>query len=716
MSMPERLDAGRAFPLGATWDGLGVNFAVSSANAARIQVCIFDREGKREIARHDLPERTNDVWHGYLPGAAPGLVYGLRAHGPYEPHNGHRFNPHKLLLDPYARKLTGALRWTDALFGYRIHSSRADLSFDRRDSAPAMVKAVVTDDSFPWDDDRRPAIPWGQTVLYEAHVRGLTQLLEVIPAAERGTFGALTHPFVVEHLKRLGITAIELMPVHAFLQDRFLLQKGLSNYWGYSTLAFFAPEPRYLAAGSCNDLRMAIRRLHAAGIEVILDVVFNHTCEGNEMGPTLSWRGLDNAAYYRLSEDKRRYFDDTGTGNTLDLSRPAVMQMVLDSLRWWARSYRVDGFRFDLCATLGRDAHNAFSTHASFFNTLRQDPELAPLKMIAEPWDVGPDGYQLGHHPPGFAEWNDRYRDAVRRYWRGDSGMRPELASRLSGSADLFGSASRRPWASVNYVASHDGMTLQDLVSYSHKHNEANGEENRDGQGDDHSADWGAEGQTPDPAIVERRERVKRSMLLTVFGSLGTPMLLAGDEFGRTQQGNNNAYCQDNAVSWVDWKLAASDSGATLIRFVTRLIALRGAINVLDPRRFLHGREVIMPGLVDIDWYDERGVQLAPEDWQNTEGRALIMYLAERAKPESARAAAVLLNASDVALRFNLLKTLDWRVLADSALPEQGETVVSEGVYTLKDHAAALATGVTVAAKEPSQNESHNSDTIRSTG
>ena len=689
-SLPERLEAGNSYPLGATWNGLGINFAVFSRHATRMQLCIFDSSGRREVHRYDLPERTDDIWHGYLPGAMPGLVYGFRAHGPYEPQHGHRFNPHKLLLDPYAKGLLGTLKWTDAVYGYRANSPRGDLSFDRRDSAPAMVKSVVMHDNFDWGDDRRPNTPWRDTVIYEAHVRGLTKLLHDVRAPERGTFAALTHPRLIEHLKRLGITAIELMPIHAFLQDRELLQKKLTNYWGYNTLSFFAVEPRYLANGDANEARMAIRRLHAAGIEVILDVVYNHTCETRETGPTVCWRGLDNASYYRLRENDRRYYaDDTGTGNTLDLSNPRVLQMVMDSLRYWARSFHIDGFRFDLSVTLGRENHG-FDSGSGFFDALRQDPELSQLKLIAEPWDMGPGGYQLGSHPPGFAEWNDKYRDTMRRYWRGDSGMRPEVARRLSGSADVFGhDGIRQPWASVNFIASHDGMTLQDLVSYSRKHNEANREENADGASENWSGNWGEEGPSQDPQRVALRERVKRSMLLTVFAAIGTPMLLAGDECARTQRGNNNPYCQDNETSWLDWKLARTPEQSALRDFVARLIAIRREHPVFRARQFLHGHHQLAPGVLDIDWLDERGERLSPGDWDNESGRALVMALAGEGT-EQAEMACVLMNASDTALDFHLPAGFGWRVLIDSAAPETMPQDISAPSYRLADRAAAI--------------------------
>ena len=689
--LPERLEAGQPWPLGASWNGLGVNFAVFSRHATRMQLCLFDSSGRKEIMRYDMPERTDEVWHGYLPDAMPGVAYGYRAHGPYEPQNGHRFNPHKLLLDPYAKELLGTVHWTDAMFGYRVHSPRSDLSFDRRDSAPAMVKAIVTHDAFDWSEDRRPRTPFGDTVIYEAHVRGLTRLLEEVRPPERGTFAALSHPFVIDHLKRLGVTAIELLPIHAYLQDRELLQKKLTNYWGYNTLSFFTVEPRYLATGNANEGRMAIRRLHAAGIEVILDVVYNHTCEGSHTGPTLCWRGLDNASYYRLQDNDRRYcVNDTGTGNTVNLSNARVLQMVMDSLRYWARSFRVDGFRFDLGATLGREPHG-FDRGAGFFDALRQDPELSRLKLISEPWDIGPGGYQLGNHPPGFAEWNDKYRDTIRRYWRGDPGMRPEVARRLSGSADLFGvDGARKPWASVNFVTAHDGFTLTDLVSYNEKHNEANGEDNRDGASDNHSNNWGAEGATDDLDIEALRGRVKRSMLVTLFTALGTPMLLGGDEVGRTQGGNNNAYCQDNEISWFDWQHARRLENAALAAFVAKLIAIRHSHAVFRPAHFLHGHEQIAPGVLDIEWFDERGQRLSYGDWGNPQGRALIMALAGNSNGKR-EYAAVMMNASEFTLDFTLPQSFRWRLLVDSADPETPERDLAEGRYCLQDRSAAIA-------------------------
>ena len=689
--MADRLDPGSPYPLGANWDGLGVNFAIFSANATRMELCLFDPEGRREIARLDLPEMTDQVWHGYLPNAQPGQLYGFRAHGPYAPQNGHRFNPHKLLLDPYAKALFGHTRWSDALFAYRFASSRTDLSFDRRDSALAMPKAVVTADNFSWSDDKRPNTPWSDTVIYEAHVKGLTRLFDEVRPPERGTFAALTHPKIIDHLKRLGVTAVELLPVHAFLQDRNLLEKGLSNYWGYNTLSFFAPEPAYLSNGNSNEIRVAVRRLHAAGIEVILDVVYNHTCEGSELGPTLSWRGLDNASYYRLQADNPRYcVNDTGTGNTVNVSHARVLQMVTDSLRYWTQSYGIDGFRFDLGVTLGREP-SGFDPGSGFFDALRQDPVLSRVKLISEPWDIGPGGYQVGQHPPGFGEWNDHFRDGVRRFWRGDPDRRADLAARLSGSGDLFDHSGRRPWVSVNYIASHDGQPLQDIVSYEGKHNEANGEDNRDGHSENYSRNWGAEGPTDDPEIRARRESVKRAMLTTVMASLGTPMLMAGDEFGRTQQGNNNAYCQDNDISWVDWSLLEGERGAALSEFVGRLTTIRRNNRALASPYFLHGERELAPGLHDIDWFDERGQTMNEGDWHNPEGRALILRRAYRRPDGAIEAVALLLNGSEVELEFTLPGASGWRIVIDSADPAIFARPLNDAPYLVAAHAAVIA-------------------------
>ncbi|HVW73712.1 MAG TPA: glycogen debranching protein GlgX [Rhizomicrobium sp.] len=686
--IPKALDAGRPHPLGASWDGLGVNFAVFSAHAEKIEICLYDTNGRREVARLPLPEYTEEVWHGYLPHADPGLVYGLRAHGPYDPGHGHRFNPSKLLLDPYAKSVLGSLRWTDAVFGYRINSAKADLSMDRRDSASAMPKAVVVDDNFSWEDDRRPDTPWSETLIYEAHVRGMTKLFEQVPEQQRGTFAALSHPDIIKHLKKIGVTAIELMPVHAFLQDRRLLEKGLRNYWGYNTLAYFAPEPGYLANGNPRELRDLVRRYHAAGLEVILDVVYNHTCEGSELGPTLSWRGLDNASYYRLAENPRHTINDTGTGNTLNLSHPRVLQMVMDSLRYWATAYRIDGFRFDLGLTLGRQPWG-FDQQAGFFHAIRQDPLLSRLKLICEPWDVGPGGYQLGNFPPGFSEWNDRYRDTIRRYWRGDDGMRPELAARLGGSGDLFDTRRKKPRSSINFITCHDGATLEDLVSYEGKYNQANGEDNRDGAADNLSTNYGAEGPTGDPVILEYRERVKRAMLAALLGSLGTPMIQMGDECGRTQKGNNNAYCQDNELTWLDWSLTKSPRGRSLIDFVARLARARRRYATLHCDRYL-GAATLAPGITEQSWWDERGQELAPGDWDNHSTHVLCLRRACRNASGQIEITALLLNASPEQILFKVPGDLPWQLVFDTANPDAAAGPLNDKTYPVSDRAAVL--------------------------
>ncbi len=535
-----RVEPGHSYPLGATWDGSGVNFALFSANAEKVELCLFDPAGRREVARIPLPSYTHEVWHGYLPDATPGLLYGYRVHGPYDPARGHRFNPNKLLVDPYAKALSGTIRWSDAHFGYRVGSNRGDLSFDRRDNAFGMPRCRVVDPAFTWGQHVRPARLWADTVIYEAHVRGMTMLHPEIPADRRGTFEALSSPYVIDHLVRLGVTAIELMPVHAFVDERRLVDLGLRNYWGYNTLCFFAPHQAYLGSfGRISIFKTMVKRLHEAGIEVILDVVYNHTAEGNEMGPTLSFRGIDNASYYRLVPDDPRYYVDvTGCGNSLNLSHPRVLQMVTDSLRYWVTEMGVDGFRFDLATTLGRE-HYGFDPGGSFFDVIRQDPVIGRTKLIAEPWDTGPEGYRLGGYGPGWAEWNDRFRDTVRAFWRGDENVLPELATRLLGSSDLFEHQGRKAWASINFIASHDGFTLHDLVSYSEKHNWANKEENRDGHDHNLSANYGVEGPTDDDGIRAVRARQKRNLVATLLLSQGTPMILMGDEVGRTQDGNN---------------------------------------------------------------------------------------------------------------------------------------------------------------------------------
>jgi isoamylase len=669
--MTNRLLPGRPYPLGAHCDGDGVNFAVYAEHASRVDLCLFDVQGKHE-RRLPMAECVDGIWHGRLEGVGPGLLYGYRADGPYQPEEGHRFNSHKLLLDPYARQLAGQLRWHDALHGYRVGARRGDLSFDRRDSAAYVPKGVVCgDDGFDWGDDRPPRTSWSDTVIYETHLRGLTKLRHDVAEPLRGSFAALGQPAVIEHFKRLGISAIELLPVHAFVRDRVLIEQGLTNYWGYNTLSWFAPEPAYLSDGSRTELKWAVRELHAAGIEVILDVVYNHTCEGNEFGATLSLRGLANASYYRLlPEQPRFYINDAGCGNTVDLSHPRTIQLVMDSLRYWVQEYHVDGFRFDLATTLGRET-NGFDPGAGFFDALMQDPLLAQVKLIAEPWDIGPGGYQLGNHPPGFAEWNDRFRDDVRSYWRGEHGTRGALAARLQASAELFDHHCRRPYSSINFVTAHDGFTLHDTVSYERKHNYANGEGNRDGSNHNESRNWGVEGPSDEPAIVAIRERIKRNLLATLLFSHGTPMLLAGDEFGQTQRGNNNAYCQDNALSWLDWTLAKKPRGAALQDFLRRLIEIRRRHPLLRGDQFQHGQIEVLPGLFDIDWVDERGRDIDEQHWRNPVAHLLGLRRAGRLADGSVEVLLLLFNGDEKAHRFVLPKPrLSYQVLVDTAEPE----------------------------------------------
>lgn len=611
--MPHRMTAGRPAPLGATPDAHGVNFAVFSAHATRMVLCLFAEDG-RETLRIDLPERDGDVWHGHVAGLRPGQRYGYRAHGPYAPQDGHRFNPNKLLVDPYARALTGHPIWHDALYGY--DPAKGPESFSTLDSAPYVPKGIVVDPRFDWGADSPPDTPIEDSVIYEAHVKGLTRLHP--GASPPGTFAALASAPMLEHLTGLGVTAVELLPIHAFVDDKFLHDKGLTNYWGYQSLGFFAPDPRYHGVGGIAEFQSMVARLHAAGIEVILDVVYNHSCEGDETGPTLSFRGLDNASYYRLAPDRRRYVNDTGTGNTMNVDHPMVLRMIMDSLRYWVEVGHVDGFRFDLCATLGRTA-TGFDPGASFFNAIRQDPVLTRVKLIAEPWDIGPGGYQLGAFPPPFLEWNDRFRDTIRQFWRGDAGMVPRLADRITGSARQFDHSGRPANTSVNFVTAHDGFTLADVVSYAQRHNEANGEGNRDGHDANWSDNMGVEGPTADPAIMAARARRQRNMLATLMLAQGTPMLLAGDEIGNSQSGNNNAYAQDNEIGWVDW--TAPDMG--LRDFTAALIAFRKGHPILRQKHFLHARERAADGLPDLFWWREDGQEMGQADWEDA-GRRLL--------------------------------------------------------------------------------------------
>jgi glycogen operon protein len=619
-----RLSPGAPHPLGATWDGRGTNFALFSEHAEKVELCLFDRQGRREMERIALPERTEDVWHGYLNDVAPGQPYGYRVYGPYQPERGFRFNCNKLLLDPYAKQLAGRLVWSDAHFGYRAGSARDDLSFDRRDNARGMPKAVVIDEAFTWGEERRPATPWEDTIIYEAHVKGLTQQREDVPPAWRGNFRGLTAPAVVDHLKRLGVTAIELLPIHAFVDDRHLIERGLSNYWGYNTIGFFAPDARYALDGPLDTFRSTVSRLHDAGIEIILDVVYNHTAEGNHLGPTLSFRGIDNTSYYRLLPDQPRYYDDfTGCGNALNLTHPRVLQMVMDSLRHWVEICRVDGFRFDLATTLGRGP-NGFDRGAAFFAAIRQDPVLAGVKLIAEPWDLGPGGYQVGGFPAGWSEWNDQFRRTLRRYWWGDGKLLGELGGRMTGSAHLFDHDSRSPRSSINHVTVHDGFTLADLVSYERKHNEANGEDNRDGSDENHSTNCGVEGPTNDPDIVEMRRQMRRNLLSSLMLAQGVPLLLAGDEVGNSQNGNNNAYCQDNPIGWVDWSGLGLE-GEDMTALLADLAELRRRFSQLRRRRWVHGRRA--DGSFGVLWLTPLATEMTEQDWNFPEGRFLSYVL-----------------------------------------------------------------------------------------
>ncbi|MEZ5818754.1 MAG: glycogen debranching protein GlgX [Hyphomicrobiaceae bacterium] len=691
-----RINAGRPYPLGATHDGSGVNFALFSANATRVELCLFDDRGVRETARIPLPENTDEVWHGHVPGLKPGQLYGYRVHGPWAPDAGHRFNHHKLLLDPYAKAHKGPLTWDDAVYGYQIGAAEGDLAIDNRDSAPFVPKCVVIETaarwrpSFSWRRETRPRTPWAETVIYEAHVKGMTARHPAVPTRHRGTFAGLAHPAVIEHLAKLGVTAIELLPVHAYCDDRHLVEKGLGNYWGYNTLSFFAPSQRYIpSGGDANQLKLMVHRLHEAGIEVILDVVYNHTAEGNHLGPTLSFRGIDNASYYVLADDPRFYFDTTGCGNTVNLEHPRVLQLVMDSLRYWVEEGHVDGFRFDLATSLGREGR-AYRQTASFLDAVRQDPVLANVKLIAEPWDLGIDGYQLGNFPPGWAEWNGRFRDDLRSYWKGDTGFLPGMATGLLASAGLFDKRGRRSWSSINFATAHDGFTLADLYAYGDKHNEANAEDNNDGHDDNRSWNCGVEGPTSDPTILELRERMRRGALTLLLFSQGTPMLLMGDEIGRSQQGNNNAYCQDNEISWMDWE-NMSERDETFYQYVAGLVRLRRERPLLRQSRFLHGERTVRDGLRNITWLRPDAKAMTKHDWSNGHARALGMMLA---RPEAAPLL-LLINAYHDDVKFRLPHpqvVTGWRLIVDSGrgLIEPNEAIQEPGAGSVLPQRSVL--------------------------
>ncbi len=669
-----RVTEGRPHPRGATWTGQGVNFSLFSANATKVELCLFDNDGETELERIELPEYTDEVWHGFLPDARPGTVYGYRVHGPYAPEEGHRFNPHKLLIDPYAKALVGHLKWDPALFGYQMESMD-DLTYDERDSAPFMPKCRVIDPAFTWGNDRPPQIPWEHTVLYEAHVRGLTKLHPAVPEELRGTFRGLTAPEVIQHIKSIGVTAVELLPVHMFVDDSQLLEKDLVNYWGYNTISFFAPARRYASVPdfAFSEFKEMVARLHGANLEVILDVVYNHTAEGNERGPTLSFKGIDNASYYRLLPDQKRYYiNDTGTGNTVNLSHPRVIQLVTDSLRYWVQEMHVDGFRFDLGTILAREPYG-FDQQSGFLRAVGQDPVLSHVKLIAEPWDCGPGGYQVGGFAPGWAEWNDRYRDTIRDYWKGEEGKLPEVATRLTGSADFFNHRGRQTWASVNFITAHDGFCLNDLVTYNEKHNEANGEDNKDGSSDNRSWNCGVEGPTDDEEINALRERQICNMMGTLLLSRGIPMIVAGDEFGRTQGGNNNAYCQDNEISWLNWEMG--DKGQRLLNFVQHVAALRHKYPVLHRTRWLSAQWNDEIGVKDVAWLTPSGDEMTDESWTDGNARCLGMLLDGRAQPTGVHKRGVdqslllILNSYHDAVGFHLPEVVGghrWTRLIDT--------------------------------------------------
>jgi glycogen operon protein len=660
-----RVREGMPYPLGANWDGSGVNFALFSAHATKVELCLFDQDTLEEIERIELPEYTNEIWHGYLPDARPGTLYGYRVHGPYEPEAGHRFNPNKLLIDPYAKHIVGELEWNDALFGYTIGHPDGDLSFDERDSAPYMPRCRVIDPAFTWGTTEKPKVPWERTVFYETHVRGFTMQHPSVPENTRGTFSAFHESDVVDYIRSLGVTSVELMPIHYFLDDNHLLEKGLRNFWGYNTLAFFAPHARYMASQSIGEFKIMVARMHKAGLEVILDVVYNHTAEGNEMGPTLSLKGIDNASYYRLMPDNPRYYiNDTGTGNTLNMSHPCVLQMVTDSLRYWATEMRVDGFRFDLATILGREPHG-FDEGGGFLDACRQDPVLNQLKLVAEPWDCGPGGYQVGNFPPGWMEWNDKFRDTARSFWKGDDDKLGDFAKIVLGSGDQFNQRGRKPASSVNFVTAHDGFTLNDVVSYNDKHNEANGEGNNDGHSNNLSWNCGVEGETDDPDIIDLRYRQMRNFLATLFFSQGTPMLLAGDEFARTQGGNNNAYCQDSEIGWINWDI--QERSVELQDFTRRLIELRMKYPLLRRSRFFTGVYNEELGVKDVTWLMPSGEEMGMDQWQDGSNRCMGILLDGRAQPTGIRR-----TGSDTSLLMVVNAHYD---MVDFTLPEvpQGE-------------------------------------------
>jgi glycogen operon protein len=701
-----RVWPGEPYPLGATWDGQGVNFALFSENATGVELCLFDRDDDAvESARVELRERHDQIWHCYLPDIRPGQLYGYRVHGPYAPERGERFNPAQLLIDPYAKAISGTIRWSNALFAYKVGSPREDLEINPSNSAGGVPKCVVIDNAFTWGDDKRPRIPWNRTIIYEAHVKGMTIMHPGVPERMRGKYLGLCADPIIDHLQSLGVTAIELLPVHHFAVDRQLAERGLTNYWGYNTIAFLAPDVRYASGGhgeQVSEFKSMVKTFHSAGIEVILDVVYNHTAEGNHLGPTLSLRGIDNTAYYRLDPNNPRYYMDfTGTGNSLNMLHPRTIQLIMDSLRYWVLDMHVDGFRFDLAPVLARELYEV-NRLGTFFDIIQQDPVLSQVKLIAEPWDVGPGGYQVGNFPIGWTEWNGKYRDDVRSFWRGDAGRVREVASRLAGSSDIFAWSDRPVHASINFIIAHDGFTLNDLVSYEQKHNEANGEGNRDGHDDNRSRNWGVEGPTDDAKILELRERAKRNMLATLAFSQGVPMLSHGDEIARTQEGNNNAYCQDNELTWMNWDL--SPSKQELLAFTRKVFGIRQRNPVLRRRSFFHGHPVDDTGHKDLAWYRPDGKEMTEEDWHNGNAHVVGMLINgdasdetdERGRPVKGDTLLLLLNGGPDTVQW-MLPAVEggptWIALVNTAADETPG--LTEGPLTLAPYSLVLLSHTT---------------------
>jgi isoamylase len=695
-----RVWPGNPYPLGATWDGEGVNFSIFSEHATAVKLCLFDHpDDPKPSDEIDLHERTDMIWHCYLPDVRPGRLYGWRVEGPYEPEHGQRFNPNKLLLDPYAKAITKQIQWTDAMYGYTIGDRAEDLSFDTRDDAGDMPKCIVVEPEFTWGDDRKPGTPWNRTVIYECHLRGMTMRHPAVPEELRGTYLGLASDPIIDHLLGLGVTAVELLPIHQFVSERFLVERGLTNYWGYNSVGYLAPEVKYaqVPGEQVEEFKSMVKTLHRAGIEVILDVVYNHTAEGNHLGPTLTLKGVDNPAYYRLGpDDPRHYTDFTGTGNSLNMLHPRAIQLMMDSLRYWTVEMHVDGFRFDLASTLARELYEV-NRLGTFFDIIQQDPVLSQVKLIAEAWDVGPGGYQVGNFPVGWAEWNDKYRDCVRRFWRGDPGQVPELAFRLSGSSDVFEASGRRTYASINFVTAHDGFTLNDLVSYERKHNEANGEDNRDGRDENFSRNWGAEGPSTSPHVTRMRERMKRNFLATLVFSQGVRMLLHGDEMGRTQHGNNNAYCQDNELSWVNWDFSPQDRD--LLAFTRETLRIFRSNPVLRRRSFFTGRPVAGEQTKDITWVRPDGEEMTDADWSDADNHILGMLISgqatdevnERGRPVHGDTLLLLLNGGLRSRRFVLPSVQEpgqWHEVLNSARP--GPRQAKQGAVNLVAHSLIL--------------------------